>query len=424
MLTPHTIGLVLGFLGLLLLRFAARDAAASRLRDATLTLAATVLVAETMTTAMDLGLPRPPLQPTMLPDPIVASGRNWYLRRDVVRARDERVLIGVVGDSFVAGEGVGPGETLSDDLTRALAARGLDVDVRNLGVQGRSFFSETFAYTTMLSSLNPDVVVWVFVLNDFGTGPGVSGLDLVLDRRPPTPTGLRVVDAVRQAWDDRRATQTTEAAYHEALDPDSSRWTTSKELLTAITRERQRAGGRVIVAIYPLMHALDAYPFVDEHRRLVAWAQSTGAEVVDLLPTFVGRDASTLWASQMDHHPNRVAHQLASDRLMETVEAGPLRRAGPIRCDELPGLADLVVPMRRACEERDADSLMALAKAAAASATPYDEIDGLRTLGEVALLAGYRSRGTPREAEAHADVDAFLESLASTIHYPAPPPPP
>ena len=411
-MTNHTVGLVLLGAALLLFRASVWRAPARRGRDGSWTVVATLWLAEVLATAVGLG-DAPAVSQMALPDPVVAESRGWFLRRDFVRPRDARPLVAVVGDSFVAGQGVAAGQALSDGIQRGLAGAGVDADVRNLGDTGRSFFDEAFAYTTMSSALDPDVVVWVFVLNDFGIGDETGGLDFIVDRRSGGPRGLRLAYAARQVWDSRRITRASEVAYHAALAPDRPQWTESARLLGEVVAERKAAGGRVVVAIYPLLHALDAYPFTDEHTRLAAWARAAGAEVVDLLPAFKGRDAPGLWASAADHHPGALAHRLAADRLVEVLAPGPWTRAAPVRCDLLPTLPGLEVPMRDACAGRDAASALGLARATADCApAPASAPFACRHLaGDAALLASFRARGTADAERVGAEADALLKSL-------------
>lgn len=413
-MTNHTVGLVLLGAALLLFRASVWRAPAARVRDGLWTVVATLWLAEVLATAVGLGDP-PAASQAALPDPVVAESRGWFLRRDFVRPRDDRPLVAVVGDSFVAGQGVGNGEALSDGIVRGLLGAGVDADVRNLGDTGRSFFDEVFAYTTTSSALDPDVVVWVFVLNDFGIGDEAGGLDFIVDRRSGGPTGLRLADAARQVWDTRRITRDSEAAYHAALGPDRPQWAESARLLGEVVAERKEAGGRVIVAIYPLLHALDAYPFTDEHTRLAAWARGAGAEVVDLLPAFAGHDAPDLWASKADHHPGPAAHRLAADRLVEVLAPGPWTRAAPVRCDRLPVLTGLEGPMRDACAGRDVVSALGLARAAAIYTPPpaSGPFASRHLAGDAALLASFRARGTADAEHVASEADALLESLSA-----------
>ena len=69
------------------------------------------------------------------------------------------------------------------------------------------------------------------------------------------------------------------------------------------------------VAMFPLLHRLDDYPFADVHGAVATACRGAGVAFVDLLPAFEGQDAETLWVHPSDHHPNARAHALAAEAL-------------------------------------------------------------------------------------------------------------
>ena len=259
---------------------------------------------------------------------------------DTVRPLTDTPRVAVVGDSFVAGQGVREPDTLPMQISNRLNARGLSADVLNLGDSGRSFFDEYTFYGALGGSLDPDVVVWVFVLNDLGFQGG-DAYDLINLAPPPEPTGVAAVDVVRRGLWARETTRRTTEGYKLALAPQVEGLEQVKRLLTAVADELHARGGRLVFTVYPLLQDLDAYPFHDEHDRLNAIAAESGAEVVDLRPVFAGHDASALWANLLDHHPNAVAQGMAADVLAKALGDGKLPRTGPFDCAKLPPVADL-----------------------------------------------------------------------------------
>ncbi len=360
----------------------------------------TLWLAEVGATWMGLGVP-PARQPWRRPEePVALSIDGVDLPDDWVRPRTDTPLVAFVGDSFTAGQGVLPADALPDQVRAALTARGAAIDDRNLGQPGDSFTWEVDRYAALGSSLDPDVVVWVFVLNDFEIRDVGATDDLITDRRALARSGVRVVDALVQAQRDWRLGAATVAAYHEALAADAQAWSTQGAKLATLVAERRAAGGRFVFVIYPLLHELSRYPFASEHARLAAWARDAGAEVVDLLPTFAGQDAPSLWVSTQDHHPNAQAQRMAAQAVADALATAPVGRARPTRCEALPMNEYVADALRAACDRRDAATSLGLAQAAVIKAP--------RLARTMAVAAVWRARGAPDEAVVRAEAAQVL----------------
>lgn len=394
----HHLTLLLAGTLLLVVAWATREvrarasAAVRRAAEVAWIVGLTLVLAEGGATLVGLGgdVARGPAEAQLPREPVVLSLGGTGLREDWVRPRTDVPLVAVVGDSFTAGQGVEPADALPDQLRASLAARNVEVDERNDGECGDSFAVEAGRYTSLYATQDPDIVVWVFVLNDFGLRVAYSTDDFIVDRRGAGQTGVRLWDALRQGEQARAITASTELAYHEALRADSPRWATDGATLRALVEERRAAGGRFVFVIYPLLHQLSDYPFVVEHARVAAWARDAGAEVIDLLPVFQGQDATALWASTADHHPNARAHHLAASHIADVLAGGAIPRAGRSRCEVLPAPEGLEALARAACDQRDVGSALALARATASTVPPLT--------GMMAALAVWRSLGTPEEA--------------------------
>ncbi len=82
------------------------------------------------------------------------------------------------------------------------------------------------------------------------------------------------------------------------------------------------AGSRRHVVVFPVLQDLDgAYPFEDIHKKIAAFCRDAGIEHVDLLDTYTGRDAASLWVHPTDQHPNEKAHRLAAERIAQHLDA-------------------------------------------------------------------------------------------------------
>jgi hypothetical protein len=407
----HTLALALSAAALLGVAVAARGRGASggarRAGEVAWSVVLTLLLAEVGATLVGLGRPAPDVDPEAAQpkEAVALTLQGQVVREDWVRPRAAQPVVAFVGDSFTAGQGVEVADALPDQVRVALASRGLAIDDRNDGQPGDSFLMEAARYTSLYATQDPDVVVWVFVLNDFGLVVPDATDDWIVDRAQATRSGVRLIDGLTQAVQARALSASTEAAYRAALRPDAPAWPVNGATLRALVDERRAAGGRFLVVIYPLLHALSDYPFVAEHARVAAWAQDAGAEVVDLGPVFQGQDEATLWVSRQDHHPNAVAHAKAAAAVAEVIATGGVPRARPTDCARLPGPDGLVELARAACDRRDVSGALALAEAASTSSGQGRPLAGL-----MAAVAAWRAVGTPDEAAVRARASAIVDA--------------
>jgi hypothetical protein len=79
------------------------------------------------------------------------------------------------------------------------------------------------------------------------------------------------------------------------------------------------------LVVFPILYELDRYRFHDVEAEIEGFARRNGIPVYSLTPGFLGQDASTLWVTRSDHHPNEQAHRLAAERLYPYVRDQVLR---------------------------------------------------------------------------------------------------
>ncbi len=230
---------------------------------------------------------------------------------------DRAVTVAVVGDSFVAGVGVRPEESLPRLLPERLAPAWGEVEVLDLGMPGFNAWNTARWIEHIALPMRPDVVVWSFVLNDLGD-PATPSADLVDPNAAKQPAS-----ALARLWargpGARWSTWQLERAYNRRFDPAHNAlflrgFAADLEAHAAAAR---LGGARLVVLLWPLFHRLDAYPFSSAHARVREVAAAAGAELLDLLPAFEGTDAARWWAHPHDHHPNAAAHAVAADALAE-----------------------------------------------------------------------------------------------------------
>jgi hypothetical protein len=89
-------------------------------------------------------------------------------------------------------------------------------------------------------------------------------------------------------------------------------------------RRMRERGGHFLVASWPLLVDLDAYPFAAADEAIARFCAEAGIMRLDLRTALRGHTAESLWVHPVDHHPNEIAHGLAAEALL-----GPVRALAP-----------------------------------------------------------------------------------------------
>ncbi len=237
-----------------------------------------------------------------------------------------------VGDSFTYGAGV-----LFDDTYPRRAERGLSsarsekwesvvLAVPGIGTEeeARIVENEAFAYS-------PDVLVLGYVLNDAETS-GAAERRRAADwteaeaqkRTPPIwrrSALLRLVsDRLHASRQNRQRVENHLALYRD----DAPEFRAVKKWLEAIAARCRENKVPFVVVVFPLFaNPLDEhYPFTSVHEILVSAGRSSGIALVDLLPYYQGMDWHLLVVEgASDEHPNELAHRIAAQALLSTLES-------------------------------------------------------------------------------------------------------
>jgi hypothetical protein len=244
--------------------------------------------------------------------------------------------VAIVGDSFTEGQGVKEPDTYPRVLERLLNGGGGAWEVRNCGRRGADFpqLNEAFADCLQYS---PDVVVYAMVLNDADRSPEFQAQqsyvnDWILDRgmllegRPAPELGflesrLQALVADRiETWRTGRAT----ARWYRDMyaEPNRVGWERTQDYLREMNRRTVAAGGRFLLASWPLMVHLEGDdPFADVSEKIRRFCLAAGIPRHDLRAAFRGRQTESLWVHPVDMHPNEIADRLAAESLAPAVRA-------------------------------------------------------------------------------------------------------
>jgi len=222
----------------------------------------------------------------------------------------QRVVL--LGDSFTEGLGVREEDTFAARLETASR------QVINCGRRGANFPKLRRIFDRSTEAYAPDVVVYAMNLNDaiqsrrfYESQSWVN--DWIVER-----SRMLAEEVPRPRWWDsrlaalleervvmQRVAAATERWYRDLLGPlNEEGWTQTLDEIAAMDSEARR----LVVFVLPLLMELEAYPFREEHARIVEALQARGIEAYDLYPAFAGADEARLWVHPRDHHPNAEGH--------------------------------------------------------------------------------------------------------------------
>lgn len=283
-----------------------------------------------------------------------------------------RVLF--LGDSFVEGKQVAEDDVLTAVLAEAAEDAGLTLEVINAGVSGYGTAEELLLWEKLGKSLGPDIVILGFYPNDVRNNADRRAFVLergrpVRRREPKLPKvrwiyDLRkylssrshlyiLIQETKDEWKRRREREETGNAPLESEDvfarAPSPRvregWDLTLGLMTRLRQEVEASGARFVVAVFPTRfqvddelwerHTLrlgldaDSYDLRVPQRHLMAWADSTGAEVIDLLESFRSRNESNSFYFSTDAHWNPAGHRLAAETLLDEMISRELVDTAP-----------------------------------------------------------------------------------------------
>ncbi len=238
-----------------------------------------------------------------------------------------------VGDSFTAGHGV---KHMRDRFADRIRARLEEKQpgryvVANLGDPGlETSMIEAIVHSLLLDGNEMSMVVYVLCLND------IEGFPQVVDGKDnwDTPTkkalaGVYVAaprfflfrDTYFFNWLYYRYLQLRSPAsnsYFDALAESyrTTQWDLMSRKILQMRDECREKNVEFRMAIFPFLHSLGPdYPFLETHRKLVAFCQAHEIRVLDLEPVFRAHAEEHLTVNPFDAHPNERAHAIAAEAM-------------------------------------------------------------------------------------------------------------
>lgn len=223
---------------------------------------------------------------------------------------ENRILF--LGDSVTFGLGIPLEDTFVRRVERALGEGHRTI---NLSSPGINLEKELASLTTVGQCYEPNVVVWVYFPNDIehmGWSPGYSGIEPHLD-------------SLFKSW---LFYEYLKAQVHLQLSNVGLRKSYLKEIQGAYAGKPfeqftfamgqmafwcQRRRIRLLMVAFPFIESLEDYPMQESHQRVLKAAEQLGIPALDLLPALRSTPTRALQLNPVfDHHPNRLANDLAA----------------------------------------------------------------------------------------------------------------
>jgi len=236
--------------------------------------------------------------------------------------------IAVVGDSFTYGNGVRQEDRYSDLLQARLPAH---FEVLNFGAPGANTPEHRSLVSHLLSDVHPDFVLLQWYINDMEDDDATGRPAF----RPLVPmrslhNWLNDVSALytvaNMQWAQVQVMLGMTTSYSDYLhnrlgDPNSHDSQVDRNLLLDLIAQCQRAGVRLGIVLFPdtAVSPGKDYPYGYLHDRVLEICQAQNLLCADLRHEFsLIKDNRLLWANRLDHHPGKLANEIAAVKIFET----------------------------------------------------------------------------------------------------------
>ncbi|MBN1364146.1 MAG: SGNH/GDSL hydrolase family protein [Syntrophaceae bacterium] len=221
----------------------------------------------------------------------------------------------VIGDSFTYGRGVKYEDIYTTRLSEMLKINGYRTTVKNCGVVGADVGDVTKVLSSEMLQKTYPVVVYGFVLDDFGRSLKVKGSDFIdINNEGNRWSTLRniskIANLIIHYIEKKRLSKETTKAYIEAFKGKNAE--VGIQLIDDINRKIKQRGGKLVIMLFPLLYKFDNYPFMEIHEKIASVCAKNNIPMLDLLPVYSAYKYKDLWANPTDQHPNEIAHKVAA----------------------------------------------------------------------------------------------------------------
>ena len=251
------------------------------------------------------------------------------LRGDAVVVKKPPNVFRVVclGDSITFGEGVHEEQTYPELLQRILAKElpTMTVEVINAGVQAYGLRECVALFLARCRALEPDVVTLGLFLNDAMDFPETIRLNDEYTRGAKLSALSRFSRVIEIIERNRRSAALQDEYFTEIRRSfDSAKWKKESPLLSVMAETSRTDHFRFVPVLFPVFWDLDGdYPFEDVHERILRDGAANHVSIIDLLDSYRGIPAESLWVHITDHHPNATAQRIAAERIARAILSVP-----------------------------------------------------------------------------------------------------
>lgn len=225
-----------------------------------------------------------------------------------------------LGNSFTYGQGVRYEDIYLRRLERLLESDGAPVWIDNTAFGGFDLEEICDTYAVESSARRYPLVIYGFVLNDFGR-PGadeIVGLDYIDINNGgyeynPWRRHLATFNFFCHTIESIRLDRVTRQCYLDAFRGDNAR--KHFALLRDLNQRIETDGSQLVIVLFPLLYGFHDYPFQEIHDKMRSFCQAEGIPLLDLLSAFSRYKDRELWVHPVDHHPNEIAHEIAAAEL-------------------------------------------------------------------------------------------------------------
>lgn len=239
---------------------------------------------------------------------VSTTASGW---RTMPPVSDARRTVVAIGDSCTFGIGVGDAEAFPAVLQTLLP----DTRCINAGVPGYTAFQGRRVLEANLAAWHPAAVTITFGFNDSADWDERSDLA----HAESTPVTLGPLERSRLVQLGRHAVATAKAARKPPADSSTRRprldTTEFADELRAIIRLCRDANAVPVLIVWPARYEVEGRKTIPHHEIVRAVAASEGVALVDPLPVFRARGASTLYADVI--HANAAGNRLVAEMVAQ-----------------------------------------------------------------------------------------------------------
>jgi len=225
---------------------------------------------------------------------------------------DTKIIM--LGSSITLGWGVSEELIYPSILKQSLQARtNRSIEVFNAGVGNYNTFREVESFFLKYKTLNPDIIVLNYFVNDAEILPAPKSNWLLENSQ----LAVLLWSRLEQIKTKFGVQESFEEHYKNIYQNDFEGWILTKKSFAKLGKYANDRNIPVVVAMIPDIHNLKNYPFGFIHKKIKKLSEDNGFEFVDLYDSFKNIEKpEEIWAMTGDPHPNAKGHQLIANQLL------------------------------------------------------------------------------------------------------------